>query len=522
MREWVRRRGRRQVRRMMRGYRRLRATDRLPSIVALKDRIARTPCAQDAGGAPAAVLQQYLLVHLAHERLQRALLVSAGTGAPLICPLPGAWRQALAAAGVPIDGLRCRLAWGLFVLAFFARGLARVALLGTGVIRGGARGGDALRESACFVGVGPQHRPAPGPDGRSFDVFTWYARWAGRLPSVRRLVYPGTAAPTTADDMPVVGVTDVLPQPGRLASARLLVWGLWAIVIAGADLLRGRWARAVLLSQAVQAQTVAMSDTPPAAEYLFHNSGWLYRPWWTYAAEVRGSRILFYFYSTNIETFANADGTTRQAHMWSAATWPMYLVWDEGQAAFIRREVSPDARIEVVGPIWFYGSALPMPPVDASAVAVFDVQAYRDFIYQVVVAERLFYTPDVGLAFLEDIRAVLAELGRPMVFKHKRHLAGHAAHGRYRRYLAHLQDDSTVVAIDPSIAANRVIECCAAVISMPFTSTALIARASGKPSIYYVPDVAPFDPVHPQDRAAHGIPVVSGRAALRAWLKELS
>lgn len=507
---------------MMRGYRRLRASDRLPSLLEMKDRVARTPCAQETGGAPAAVLQQYLLVHLVHERLQRALLVSAGTGAALVTPLPRAWRQALIAAGVPLDVWRCRLAWTWFVITHFARGLARVALVKWGVIRGGAGADAHLHESAAFVGVGPQQCPAPGPDGRSFDVFTWYAQWPGRLPSVRRLVFAGSAPDTSANGMPVAGVADIVPRPGRWASLRVLGWAAWAVPLAVFDLFRGRWARAVLLSQAVQAHTVALSDVPPAAEYLFHNSGWLYRPWWTYAAEARGSRILFYFYSTNIETFANADGTTRQAHMWSAATWPLYLVWDNGQAEFIRREVGADANVEVVGPIWFYGSALPMPPVAASAVAVFDVQAYRDYIYQVVVAERLYYTPEVGLAFLEDIRVVLAELGRPMVFKHKRHLTGHAAHGRYRRYLSQLQGDSGVVAIDPSIAASRVVECCAAVISMPFTSTALIARALGKPSIYYVPDVAPFDPVQPDDRAAHGIPVVSGRAALRAWLKELS
>ena len=41
---------------------------------------------------------------------------------------------------------------------------------------------------------------------------------------------------------------------------------------------------------------------------------------------------------------------------------------------------------------------------------------------------------------------------------------------------------------------------------MPFTSTALVARNLGKPSYYYDPSGI----IQNDDRAAHGIPVISG------------
>jgi len=52
----------------------------------------------------------------------------------------------------------------------------------------------------------------------------------------------------------------------------------------------------------------------------------------------------------------------------------------------------------------------------------------------------------------------------------------------------------------------------------PFTSTALIARELGKPSIYY----DPFGICEKDDRAAHGIPILSGQKELQDWLSALS
>jgi polysaccharide biosynthesis PFTS motif protein len=77
-----------------------------------------------------------------------------------------------------------------------------------------------------------------------------------------------------------------------------------------------------------------------------------------------------------------------------------------------------------------------------------------------------------------------------------------------------LAENSHVVPVAPDISAIRVIESSIAVISMPFTSTALIAKEMGKPSAYY----DPCGILQRDDRAAHGIPILSGVKELEAWL----
>ena len=63
----------------------------------------------------------------------------------------------------------------------------------------------------------------------------------------------------------------------------------------------------------------------------------------------------------------------------------------------------------------------------------------------------------------------------------------------------------------------HVIESSVAVIFMPFTSAALIAKEMGKPSIYYDPSGM----LQKDNRAAHGIQVISEIDKLENWLKTI-
>ncbi|MFO0451586.1 MAG: hypothetical protein ACK52I_23495, partial [Pseudomonadota bacterium] len=69
--------------------------------------------------------------------------------------------------------------------------------------------------------------------------------------------------------------------------------------------------------------------------------------------------------------------------------------------------------------------------------------------------------------------------------------------------------------VSPGISATRVVRQCQAVISAPFTSTALLAP--DVPSAFY----DPTGWMQKNDRAAHGITVITGPDELRAWLAKV-
>jgi polysaccharide biosynthesis PFTS motif protein len=100
-----------------------------------------------------------------------------------------------------------------------------------------------------------------------------------------------------------------------------------------------------------------------------------------------------------------------------------------------------------------------------------------------------------------------------MIHKRKRDI-GERLHPRYAAVLSRLAGSPAFASVSPDASALEIIARSDAVVSMPFTSTALLGRHLGKPSIFY----DPHGLIQKDDRAAHGIPIVTGRAELIGWL----
>ena len=88
---------------------------------------------------------------------------------------------------------------------------------------------------------------------------------------------------------------------------------------------------------------------------------------------------------------------------------------------------------------------------------------------------------------------------------------------RYARGIKKLNTRLNYIEVDPNIDALHVIKKTTACISLPFTSTALIAKEEGKPSVYY----DPTGTLQIDDRAAHGILILRGIGELDEWVNDL-
>jgi polysaccharide biosynthesis PFTS motif protein len=310
-----------------------------------------------------------------------------------------------------------------------------------------------------------------------------------------------------------------VPPLASIASvARFLAWGLMATGLALFDLLRGRWWHALMLGDAATAALVRMQvQDKLGKEYLYTQSRSCDRPLYTYELEQRGVKNTFYFYSTNSEPLTRPAGRQTQLHNWQAMNWPRYLVWNSYQVEFVRRMVGDSAPISVVGPIWFSTSAIELPVIPERTIAVLDVQPMRMSFYRLLAQEVDYWVPSTCKQFLSDCFHSIRAQGAIMAFKRKRAFNLKYHHPQYVRFVERLSRWENVVAIDPDTSAYKVIEKCSAAISMPFTSTAHIARELGKPACFY----DPTGMIQRDDRAAHGIPIIIGRAELQAWLASL-
>ena len=516
------------LRRTMRGYQSLRKSGSIHRIAMVKQaltehalsRVSRNLSGTIMGqgdGFGEAVIRQYLLVRIGGLNLNKALLVALGKkNGRVVFYLPKAWREILTQHGFKVAHLRSSLLWQLYVGAIFFYGILQIGKI---LLAGLFSRNDLWslqKNHVFFADLGSGNLPQQINGSQSHDVISWYLQWLGRATGIESVHHTvRNAQPVRVGGVDVLPTVRVLPDlTGMRVVIRYALWGMRAIAIAAFDCLCGRWWHALLLNQAaLAAQVRALPAGALAQEYLFHNSGWIYRPLWTYEAQQRGSEITFYFYSTNCENFKRPEGYPPLAYGWKAMTWPRYLVWDEYQADFVRRAVGAQAKLSIVGSIWFQSSAAEMPRLDRPGVGVFDVTPHRASRYCTLGMDMEFYTPAVANPFLEHVSEVLNKYRLLMLWKRKRQI-GRLAHPHYGHLADRLVERNHVLLVDPDISAIRVIEASVAVVSMPFTSTALIAREMGKPSIYYDPTGL----LQGDDRAAHGIPVLSGVEELAAWL----
>jgi polysaccharide biosynthesis PFTS motif protein len=516
------------LRQIMRGYRKLKQENQLGCISLIKQSLTERPLnltnkhfsayLMGAGASSGEIIvRQYLLMRLGGINLNCALLLALGKEhGQVIYPLPKEWRDVLKQYGFKVANFRSSLLWHFYVFAALLYG---VALIGKIVFAGIAsvKNKDFKQKRyAYFADLGSGNLPQPINGGDSYDVVSWYLQWAGKAVDIEAIHHSVADASTM-----MVGDVSVVPQrrallplAGCKSIIKYAIWGVSASLVVLLDCLRGRWWHAFLLNQAgLAAQVRHLSADSLAREYLFHNSGWMYRPLWTYEAEQLGSKITFYFYSTNCEGYKKPDGYSPLYYGYKAMSWSHYLVWDEYQADFVKRAIGVNADINIVGSIWFQSSALQLPKITDLGVAVFDITPLRTSIYCDYCEDREILVPEVINPFLEHISCAILKINVLMLWKRKRYI-GNRAHPLYRKLANRLAECNNIILIDPEISAIRIIESSVAVISMPFTSTAIIAKEMGKPSIYYDPSGL----LQKDDRAAHGIAILSTRQDLETWL----
>lgn len=523
---------RNRIRRIMRGHRFLKETDRLHLIAAIEDELAIANFTKINRGASKLffgsgvknaemIIRQKLLKRISSYDLNKALLYSLGTkGSPVVYPMPMLWQRVVARHEFRVARIRCFLAWIGCVGMFWAYGVWVIIKHLYASLR------EIIRPHvvfygryAYFLGLTAGNLPQPCRDGRSHDIVTWYIYWKGRTEQVDIFCHGvANAKVCKVNGIPVVFNPWLIPPLGNFFGLfRFFAWAFAAVFCSIFDLFRGYWWHSLLLAESADAAMVRFQTVDKLAkDYIFHNSVTIYRPLWTYEAEEKGIKITAYFYATNMEGIKRHNGNLMQVNIWQAMNWPLYLVWDEYLANFVRRAVGRAVNIEVVGPIWFQTSSMEMPKLPAGSVAVFDVQPYRSSIHSVHCGPVEYSVPEVANQLLLDVYSVVRECGGVMVHKRKRNI-GNSIHPKYRALLKTLSVVDGFIPIEPDTSAVRVIESCSAVISRPFTSTALWGRELGKPSVYYDPcGIVPKD-----DLAAHGIPVLSGKEELRNWLRSV-
>jgi polysaccharide biosynthesis PFTS motif protein len=518
----------RALKRVIRGYRILKKYNQLDRISALKQDLADQPLLLYklssssrfmGAGYPEmeVIVRQYLLLRIGGISLNKALLFALGKrGGKVIYPLPKDWQITIARHGFDVANYRSSLLWKLYIFGAFLYGIFQIAKIISSGLASLIREPIQQKNHIYFANLSANNLPQITSGQKSYDIISWYLQWSGRIKNIEAVHH---SVPNISNrfinDVELVSQKEVLPHLVGLRSIfSFVTWGLRESLLAFFDCIRGRWLHALILNQAaLSAKLRLLPKSSLASAYLFHNSTWIFKPLWTYDAEQIGSKVTFYFYSCNIENFKVSDSKAPLIYGYNTMNWSHYLVWDKFQADFIRRAVGSAPRIEVVGPIWFSSGTNKDNSYPKKSIAVFDVQPIRSSSYCVLGARFEYYVPSIANHFLSDVLECVKGSNFKAVFKQKRDI-GKLSHPSYRYTLQKLQLLPNFFLIDSDISAFELTQNSTAVISMPYTSAALIALALGKPSVYYDPTGL----LKKDDAAAHGIPIISSKQELHKWI----
>lgn len=475
------------------------------------------------------VVRQFLLLRFAGRKLNYALQVAlASPETKIIYPLPKEWKRLFEGCGLKVAHRRCSALFQIKILYIWAFGIlvlvrqfvAEILTLG---FLNARKSKNKASSYVYFDALQPTNINRPEYDP-NFDIISWYTQWAGKKKYSKILRHDcvGHKASFKHGEYTVSYQKNPVPPlevPGRVFC--FILWGLASIMFSGFKIGCGCWWYGLLFYQTPNAKLVSLAKSSNIAEqYFFSNSSFFRRQLWTYEAEKRGAQITLYFYSTNCESFKTRSGYLDAGFGYKLMNWPQYLVWDDAQRDFVQRaKVSTSGEIIVVGQIWFFDSPQSLPIYSKNLVAAFDTTPIRTSEYVRLGADNQYYTYSTVKKFFDDILQLAEEDEFELAIKPKRKPNPGSMNRYDKRYLNKIEGLShhpLVHMFDVDTSPQKLIGCSKLVVSLPFSTTSLIAREIGLPSVYYDPNGQIFQ----DDRASHGVEIISDKGELQYWIKK--
>lgn len=519
------------IRNSIRGYNILKNSDRLNYITLIREQLCETNIISNKVNNKVLpvgshipdyniILKQFLLINCITIEFNRKVLVAIGSGNLIIKhPLPYEWRLVLEKNGFIANTVSNKLYWLFFVIKQFVAGIISIIhsfLLNIGHTL--TKKKNELNNYVYFDGLIELNLPHENDLTVRYNLINWFLSKNEYSTNVKKILHSvKNIKKVTLKNVEIYYLASpVLPIHSFIKILKHAKWAIISIFYTFFDLLRFNYTTALLLKQANFSKVINLSEKNKiATSYYFHNSNHLFRPLWTYEAEKKGSKVYFFFYSTNCETFKKNNGYPIQENNWQLITWHRIIVWDTYQRDFIKRcliKKQTKAEIEIVGSIWFADSYKEVEDFPCNFIAVFDVQPMRMVRYHLLGLSFDYYNTQNSIAFIDQIYKFAVKNNLTIIYKKKRNV-GTLADKTYQNFILKLAKSNNFKIVNPDISAHSLIEKATAVISMPFTSTAIIAKELDKPSVFFDPN----NLLQKDDRAAHGIEILYNSEELENW-----
>jgi len=243
---------------------------------------------------------------------------------------------------------------------------------------------------------------------------------------------------------------------------------------------------------------------------FFHNTDYCFKPLWVYSAEKFGACSVLYYYSSNIISFDEYHHVGI-----SIMNWNKILVWSIDQKKYLERAMQLKTNLEIHSPLNFFYYESDQNPQsyfhkEKKNILIFDVQPQRPLALSCLGFENNYYSYENSKKFINEIILLSKNNEFHLIIKRKRNTI--LADKRYLNLIKNNSLDSRITEADPLHAPEDLIPYADLVISMPYTSTALVARHLKKPSVFYDATGSLTDSLY------NDIEIISSQSSLESWM----
>ena len=222
---------------------------------------------------------------------------------------------------------------------------------------------------------------------------------------------------------------------------------------------------------------------------LFNNSNMVFRPLWTYVNEKKNKNsVIFYFYSTNMVPLHQEinQNIFFETYGYCLHSWPTYLVWNDEQENWLKKYVNLNSKFIKERSIPFIGKHSKLVKKNKT-ITIFDVPPKKKEIYYQLNNPYNIYTFEYCNKFITDIINSIPDNHYDqldIILKLKKDYVN--IDPNYRNLINKLSD-SKKIKIITDISPESIIDISDGIISIPFTTPAIIALNNDKDTIYYDP-----------------------------------
>ncbi len=469
-------------------------------------------------GLGAKVIERNIVQRLCVFGLQESIfpnvnLMLSGRPTSARVALPRTWRIRLAQFGVPISTWPSRIIWVCRLARMWAAGAMRTAKMIGWAWR------DAVHSpnknySVIFI---PNPKMAAGESGpRNWNFLSTFLRSPVLSGRDNEIWSVSSVAPMESRTDTKFSKLGFPRLPDMRAKLAFTGFALRAVLVDLFRMMIGEWWRAILQDERVVHDYVSRMvrvHGNTAESYIFTSANLLIRPLWTFSAEARGARIILAFISTNFVATTGKPGKYIINTGLRSMNWPIYAVWDEAQARFLRQTGHVDAQIINMGAIGYIDDPTIEISLPERTIAVFDVAPIRQARLADMGYPNPYYTKS-SLRFVDDLVTAAAHLNAHVALKQKPK-ADKIIHGPYQTYLRRLSVGGQIIVLPSTVSPHRIIVNAACVVSAPFTSTAYVAESLGVPSAFY----DPLSSLVGRTDLGGSVPILNGIDELNSWLK---